>query len=109
MKLDVKLGDRVTVFDSLDRNMQMSPGTTHARSGFDAVIEHDTPLEDHLMGGPLVGLDGRVVGINVARYDRAQTFAIPADLASRIAQQLMLEVRYANPEPVKAFDITGTR
>lgn len=109
VKIDVKLGDRVTTFDAMDRNMQMSPGTTRARSGFEAVIEHDTPLKDSQMGGPLVGLDGRVVGLNVARFDRAQTFAIPADLAARIAQQLILEVRYANPEPVKAFDITGTR
>ena len=29
-------------------------------------------------GGPLVDLDGRAVGLNIARADRTATYAIPA-------------------------------
>jgi S1-C subfamily serine protease len=31
------------------------------------------------MGGPLLDLDGRAVGILIARADRVTTFAIPKD------------------------------
>ena len=36
------------------------------RAGFPVVLPHDTPLHPRDCGGPLVGTDGRVVGVNIA-------------------------------------------
>jgi len=50
------------------------------RSGFPSVLQHDTVLSPEQCGGPLVGLTGRVVGINIARAGRTETYALPAEL-----------------------------
>jgi serine protease Do len=44
------------------------------------LFEHDTILSPKDMGGPLVDLEGRVIGINIARAGRTETFALPADI-----------------------------
>jgi serine protease Do len=55
---------------------QLSP----RRSGFDAVIQHDSVLRPHECGGPVVTLTGKAFGINVARAGRTETYALPADV-----------------------------
>jgi serine protease Do len=56
--------------------------------GFEQAIEHDTVLKPWLCGGPLVNLDGRAIGLNIARAGRVTTFALPANLVKRIFQDL---------------------
>jgi serine protease Do len=48
------------------------------RTGFPSVIQHDTVLLPNQCGGPVVDLDGRFVGINIARADRTASYIIPA-------------------------------
>ncbi len=48
------------------------------RSGFTEVIQHDCTLRPNQCGGPVVDLDGHVVGINIARASRVETYALPA-------------------------------
>ena len=50
------------------------------RYGFDDVIQHDTVLKPEECGGPIVTLDGKAVGINIARGGRVESYAIPADV-----------------------------
>lgn len=66
-------------------------------SSIDRTIEHDANLQGGNSGGPLVGEDGRVVGVNYAfdsaalqgsRTNTAQFFAIAADLARPLVEQL---------------------
>ena len=47
-------------------------------TGFGQVIQHDSLVRPEQCGGPLVDLDGRFIGMNIARSDRTKTFAIPA-------------------------------
>ncbi|MCH7686038.1 MAG: PDZ domain-containing protein [Planctomycetes bacterium] len=47
------------------------------RAGFPSVFQHDTVLKPEDCGGPVVDLNGTVVGINIARSGRTETFAIP--------------------------------
>ncbi len=47
-------------------------------SGFGEVIHHDLVLPPSAMGSLLVDLDGNILGLNIARYDRCKTIAIPA-------------------------------
>ncbi len=57
------------------------------RSGFPDVIQHDTFLMPEHCGGPLVDLEGRVVGINIARAERIASYALPAEqIVPRIEQ-----------------------
>ena len=58
-------------------------------SGFGAVLQHDSAIAANRMGSPVVDLDGRVVGMNIARVDRTKTYALPAQVVSEAAQRLL--------------------
>ena len=56
-------------------------GNLSARStGFAKVFQHDTVLQPHQCGGPLVDTRGRVVGVNIARAGRVSSYALPNDI-----------------------------
>lgn len=81
MKFDVELMPRPEGPQRMSRNDQMSGGElslSKRRDGFPRVIHHDTPLTKSSVGGPLLTLDGKCVGMNIARASRVATFAIPA-------------------------------
>ena len=80
LTIRVQLGDTILATRE-DIEMAVLSGSTNARSSdFQSVFQHDTILAPSDMGGPLVDLEGRVIGINIARAGRTETFAIPADL-----------------------------
>jgi len=58
------------------------------RYGFDRVLPHDMPIHPADCGGPVVDLDGRVVGINIARAIRVTTYALPADTVQKVVEKL---------------------
>ena len=58
------------------------------RTNFPLAIQHDAALWADQVGGPLINLKGETIGINIARYDRVCTFAIPADLAKKTIEKL---------------------
>ena len=60
-------------------------------SGFGTVLQHDSAIAADRMGGPVVDLDGRVVGMNIARVDRTKTYALPAQVVAEAAQRLIAE------------------
>jgi serine protease Do len=62
------------------------------------VLEHDTILQPNQCGGPLVDLDGQVVGINIARANRVATYAIPA----RVARPLLEALKSSKTIPVSS-------
>lgn len=51
-------------------------------------IQTDASPYPGLSGGPLVDVDGRVLGVMVAGWGRGAAFAVPADLAWRVAATL---------------------
>jgi serine protease Do len=84
----VTLNYKSNVFDMLDRNQRMSGKTSKRKAGFSDVIQHELPLTPQAMGGPLVDLQGKTMGINIARADRVTTFALPATVAIKAAVEL---------------------
>ncbi len=52
---------------------------SYRRNGFPVALQHDTPLKPNECGGPLVDLDGRVIGINIARGGRVDSYAVPSE------------------------------
>ena len=56
--------------------------------GFEHAIEHDSVLAPWLCGGPLANLDGKAIGLNIARASRVSTYALPASFVQEILQRL---------------------
>jgi serine protease Do len=49
------------------------------RTGFPAVLQSDMVLDPHNCGGPVVDLDGNVLGIVIARAGRVETWILPGE------------------------------
>ena len=58
---------------------------------FPNVFQHDTPLFPEQCGGPMVDLDGQVVGLNIARRGRAASFALPAQYVKTLVSEMLRE------------------
>jgi serine protease Do len=58
------------------------------RSGYATILQHDAVLKPTDCGGPLVDLKGRVIGINISRAGRVETFAIPAEIVRPLIGEL---------------------
>lgn len=67
------------------------------RAGFPSVIQHDSVIRPRECGGPLVDLDGKAVGVNIARASRVATLALPADLAQRAVQDMLRSIPSSQP------------
>lgn len=87
----IMLGHRSQVFDMFNRNQRMSGKTSKRRAGFEQVIQHDTALGPQDIGGPLVDIEGRMVGLNISRVDRVTTFALPVAVVETSVKRMMAE------------------
>jgi serine protease Do len=58
------------------------------RGGFEQVLQHDTVLRPRDCGGPVVDLDGNVVGINIARAERVASYALPASVVVDVLDRM---------------------
>ncbi len=93
LEIEVMLLPRGEVFGEADRNDQMSGDFSKRRSAFPKIMQHDILANSNTMGGPVIGLDGKLVGMNIARANRAETFAIPAVELRKIAEGMVAEAR----------------
>jgi S1-C subfamily serine protease len=60
--------------DRLNQMEAMGGELNSVRDGFSRVIQTDMKIAFNQMGGPVVDLQGRVVGITMARADRTRTY-----------------------------------
>lgn len=89
--VEAKLGERsenYPQFPSSQLRQMKSMGTVPSlvSDGFPSVIQSDMQLQRDHCGGPVLDLDGKVVGISIAREDRTSSFIIP----SRAIRSLLL-------------------
>ena len=66
------------------RASRLMGAVSRRAEGFELVLEHDSVLPPWLCGGPLVNLEGKALGLNIARAGRVTTYALPARLVKRI-------------------------
>jgi serine protease Do len=86
----IKLSGRTELFgEKASRNDRMSGEYSERRSGFPRVMQHDIIGNRHFMGGPVFNLDGQCVGMNIARFSRCETYAIPAKELMLLSERLM--------------------
>jgi len=87
-----QLGDEV---DPQQRQSRLTGQVSQRAEGFEQAIEHDSVLPPWLCGGPLVNLDGKAIGLNIARAGRVTTYALPARLVKQILDNLKSKARSA--------------
>ena len=64
--------------DRLQQMERMGGAISQVRDSFTRVIQTDMRPKVNQIGGPVVDLKGRVVGITLARADRTRSFVMPA-------------------------------
>jgi S1-C subfamily serine protease len=81
-------------------------GLSRLGDGFPDVLESDIKVWPEHCGGPAVDLDGRVVGLLIARASRTRSFIIPAARVTGLLEQppqepaaAMAAARRAEPPP----------
>ena len=89
-----KSGQLAADISPRSRSSRLMGEVSQRSEGFEKAIEHDSVLQPWLCGGPLVNVDGKAVGINIARASRVTTYALPASLAQRTYERLK---RSSNP------------
>ena len=55
-------------------------------SGFPAALQHDSVLKPEECGGPVVNINGQIVGINIARSGRTESLLIPTSVVQEVLQ-----------------------
>lgn len=71
-------------------------------SGFGEVLAHDAIVRPTQCGGPVVDLDGRVVGLNIARFDRTATHALDAVRVEAAVRRMLGNAQSQRTAPASA-------
>lgn len=91
MTLTVTLGNLAQLFHGNERaefQNNLGGALSERRAGFSLAIQHDTVLRPADCGGPIVDLDGKCLGINIARAGRVESYALPASLVREVVEKL---------------------
>jgi serine protease Do len=88
MTVDVELLDLTEVANGESFQEDVSGRLSKRRTGFPLALQHDTVLQPNQCGGPVVDLDGKVVGINIARASRVASYALPAAVVKPVVEKL---------------------
>jgi serine protease Do len=67
---------------------QLGQSLSKRSAGFPMALQHDTVLKPNQCGGPLVGLQGKVLGLNIARAGRVVSYAVPGDVVVGLLSDL---------------------
>jgi serine protease Do len=67
---------------------QMGGPLSIRNANFPVVLQHDTVLTPVMCGGPLLGIDGKAIGVNIARAGRVESYAVPADVITGLLTDL---------------------
>ncbi len=126
--LEATLGQRPEMPSFPDGRLRvmerMGGAISRVRGSFGSAVQTDMRPRPDQIGGPVVNLDGEVVGITLARADRTRSFlmpaadvrrllegeSVPADLAMQRASQPArpLQRQAALPRPREAEPRSGT-
>lgn len=91
-EVDARLMDLTD--ELLDKTEMEVNGRVSARStDFSNVFSHDTVLEPQECGGPLVNLDGKVIGINIARAGRVTSYALPSQTVKPLVDSMLAQAK----------------
>ena len=90
LEFKATLGNRANDPQINRRDYQNHLGSdlSERRDDFPQILQHDMVLRPSDCGGPVVDLDGKALGINIARAGRVESYAIPAEAIRPILADL---------------------
>jgi serine protease Do len=62
-------------------------GKSRRRDGFNGVFAHDASLKPEECGGPVIGIDGRLYGVNIGRFSRVSNLVVPALVVQQFVEE----------------------
>jgi serine protease Do len=85
------------LFDRSARMNMMGSELSHRLGGFPVILQHDLLIRPRDCGGPLVDLEGKALGVNIARAGRTESLALP----SEVVQKLLPELKSGKLKPAE--------
>jgi serine protease Do len=89
--------------DRQERMNRFGSQLSRRAEDFEMALQHDTVLQSWQCGGPLLNLEGKAIGLNIARAGRVASYALPSELVeqafSRLKQQLESPVSQEKDPP----------
>ncbi len=70
--------------ERLNQMERMGGEPNRVRSGFSQVVQSDMKIQNNQVGGPVVDLEGNIVGITMARADRTRTYLMSGSTVTQI-------------------------
>ncbi len=67
-------------FNRGDFQNSMGNKLSSRRTGYPTILQHDAVVDPVDCGGPIVDLEGRVIGINICRAGRVETWVVPSEV-----------------------------
>lgn len=67
---------------------RMGSELSSRRTGYGTILQHDSVVKPTDCGGPLVDLDGHVLGINICRAGRTESWAVPSEVIRPLLEEL---------------------
>jgi serine protease Do len=87
VEVEAKLGKRPQ--GRGDFQNSLGSELSNRRDGFPTILQHDTVIRARDCGGPVVDLDGKAIGINIARAGRTESYTIPSEVILPLLPELM--------------------
>lgn len=79
----VKLGSSNARNDKAAQNYPQGGRLSRKRVQFTEALQSDTPFDPKHAGGPLLDIQGRMLGLNIARAGRIKSYTLPAHTISK--------------------------
>ena len=88
LEIKATLGKRPPGMMRGDFQNKMGSELSTRRSGYPTILQHDSVVKPTDCGGPIVDLDGRVIGINICRAGRTESWAVPSEVVQTVMADL---------------------
>lgn len=82
------LGKRPPNLSRGDFQNRMGSELSSRRGGYSTILQHDSVVKPTDCGGPIVDLDGHVIGINICRAGRTESWAVPSEAVETVLADL---------------------
>ena len=108
LELTAKLAGPPAEFRNNRSDIQNSMGgaLSNRRGGFERVLQTDMVVDPRNCGGAVVDLDGRVIGVCIARAGRVETLVLPGEVVRPLLADLR-EGRLPPPAPTQTSAPAG--
>ncbi|MFO0876629.1 MAG: PDZ domain-containing protein [Gemmataceae bacterium] len=71
-----------------ERMNMMGSELSHRLGGFPTILQHDMLIKPSDCGGPIVDLEGKALGINIARAGRTESYALPSEVIQGLIPEM---------------------